>query len=121
MEAVDGFAQETAGDLITILENLDLPDAEEAFSRARLFLPHRLLVELGLSLAHALREDDLEAMLRYIKDLRRAIPLYLEEHVDLDAMIDQCAEYSGFSIDNQVRISSDDHKTRIALAQYEWS
>ena len=32
-----------------------------------------------------------------------------------------CWKNSGFSVNNRVRIHSDDHKTRVALAQYEWS
>jgi len=32
-----------------------------------------------------------------------------------------CGKNSGFSVDNEVRINGADHKTRVALAQYEWS
>jgi len=32
-----------------------------------------------------------------------------------------CWKNSGFSVDNKVRINGDDHKTRVALAQYKWS
>jgi hypothetical protein len=100
MQAVDGFTQDTAGDLITILEALDMSEAEQAFSLAGLFLPHALRVELAEEFlfrakltcdAHVLREEDLEAMLRHTKDLRAAIVLYLQENVDVDELLAQCA------------------------------
>jgi hypothetical protein len=45
-----------------------------------------------LSASHQLRTEELEAMLRYAGSVRGAVEIYLDAHVDLDALIDRCAE-----------------------------
>ena len=99
-EAVDGFSQDSAGDLVTVLERIAGPQAEEALTRAGLFLPHPLRAELMEELfsraerfasAHSLREDELAAMIGFAGSVSDAIGIYFGEHVDLDALIDECA------------------------------
>jgi len=100
-DAIDGFTQDTVGDLVTLLERLVGPSAEEALVRAGLFLPHRLGVELAERLqracrtfgaAHEVRWDDLEGMIRNAGSVRAAVGLYLETHVDLDGIIGSSAD-----------------------------
>jgi len=100
-EAIDGFTQDTVGDLVTVLERLVGDGAEEAFERAGLFIPHERGVELVAQLLHAarrfsalhdIRTDDLAGMIRHARGVRGAIDLYLDEHADLEALIRECAE-----------------------------
>ncbi len=100
-DAVDGFSQDTVGDFVTVVEALVGPEAEGAFTRAGLFIPHELGVELTENLltnagrssaAHALRAAEFAAMLRYAGSVQGAIGIYLGEHVDREALIESCAE-----------------------------
>ena len=100
-DAIDGWSQDTAGDLVTVLESIYGHRAEEALTRAGLFIPWSLGVGLieellfrtrRLSAAHELRTDELEAMLRHTGSVRGAIEIYLDAHVDMDALIDGCAD-----------------------------
>ena len=100
-EAVDGFTQDTVGDLVSILEQLVGLEAEEALTRAGIFLPHPLRVELmdellyrarQFTAAHSIREEEFAAMLRFTGSVSAAIAIYLDEHVTLDAIFDDCAE-----------------------------
>ena len=100
-DAIDGWTQETVGDLVTVLESLYGASAEEAMTRAGLFLPWNLGVDLieellfrgrRLSAAHEIREDELEAMLRHTGSVRKAVEIYLTAHVDVEALVDGCAE-----------------------------
>jgi hypothetical protein len=104
-DAVDGFSQDTVGDLVTVLESLGSA-AEEAFSRAGLFVPHEMGVELTESLltnaarfaaAHELRTEEFAAMLRHAGGVRGAISIYLGEHVDREALIEGCARATASS------------------------
>jgi hypothetical protein len=99
-DAIDGFSQDTVGDLVTLLERLVGPSAEDALVRAGLFLPYRLGIEAAESLqracrvlaaAHEVLIDDLVGMIRHTGSVRAAIGLYLETHVDLEALIASCA------------------------------
>jgi hypothetical protein len=99
-EAVDGFSQDSAGDLVTVLERFYGPQAEQALIRAGLFLPHELRIELMEELyslverstsEHRIGEDELAAMIGFAGSVGGAIPIYLGEHADLDALIDECA------------------------------
>lgn len=101
-EAVDGFSQDSAGDLVTVLERVAGPQAEEALTRAGLFLPHALRVELMEELfsrverfvsAHRPMEVELAAMIGYAGSVNDAIGIYFGEHVDLDTLIDECGEF----------------------------
>jgi DnaJ domain len=100
-DAIDGWTQETVGDLVTVLEGLYGKSAEEAMTRAGLFIPWNLGIDLieellfrgrRLSAAHELQEDELEAMLRHFGSVRKAVDVYLETHVDLNGLVDGCAE-----------------------------
>jgi hypothetical protein len=100
-DAIDGWSQDTAGDLVTVLESIYGQRAEEALTRAGLFIPWSLGVGLieellfrarRLAAAHELLNDELEAMLRHTGSVRRAVAIYLEAHVDVESLIDGCAD-----------------------------
>jgi len=95
-EAIDGWTQDTVGDLVTVLENLVGAEAEGEMMRAGLFLPYSLGVELleeitfrarRMAAAHHPDLDQLSAMLRHTGNVRAAIRIYLEENVDLDELL----------------------------------
>ncbi len=100
-DAIDGWSQDTAGDLVTVLESIYGRRAEETLTRAGLFIPWSLGVGLleellfrarRLAAAHELRNDELEAMIRHAGSVRGAVEIYLDVHVDLDALVDGCAD-----------------------------
>jgi hypothetical protein len=100
-DAIDGWTEESVGDLVTVLEHLHGAGSEQAITRAGLFIPSALGIELAEELlfharrfcaAHVVNEEELAAMLRHTGRVRAAIDLYLEHNVDLDALIDGCAE-----------------------------
>jgi hypothetical protein len=100
-EAVDGFCQESVGDLVTLLEQLAGPDAEAVLTRAGFFLPNELRVDLMDSLlrdgwlrsaTHDIDTDEFSAMLKFAGSVRRAISIYLDEHADIDSLIETRAE-----------------------------
>jgi hypothetical protein len=100
-EAIDGFTQNTVGDLVTVLEHLFGGGAEEAMRRAGLFLPHGFGVELTnqllhaarrFSAAHDIRTDELLAMIRHAGGVRAAIGIYLGEYADPESLLVSCAE-----------------------------
>jgi hypothetical protein len=100
-DAIDGWSQDTAGDLVTVLESIYGQRAEEALTRAGVFIPWSLGVGLieellfrarRLAAAHEPVTDELEAMLRHTGSVRGAIAIYLEEHVDVESLIDGCAD-----------------------------
>jgi hypothetical protein len=99
-DAVDGFTQDTAGELVTLAEQLAGPRAEPVMVGAGLFLPHPLRGELAAELlaraesfsaGHSVNEEELLAMLRFTGSVRRTLGLYLDEHTDLEAMIAESA------------------------------
>jgi hypothetical protein len=53
-DAIDGWSQETVGDLVTVLERLFGPAAEKEMTRAGLFLSSTLGIELIEELTSAL-------------------------------------------------------------------
>jgi len=100
-EAIDGWTQDTVGDLVTVLEILVGEAAEETMTRAGLFLPYSLGIELTeevvyrarrLAALHEVRSDELAAMLRHTGSVRAAIGIYLNEHVDLDELFMESVE-----------------------------
>jgi hypothetical protein len=100
-DAIDGWSQDTAGDLVTVLESIYGQHAEEALTRAGLFIPWSLGVGLieellfrarRLAAAHELRSEELEAMLRHTGSVRGAIEIYLDAHVDMESLIGGCAD-----------------------------
>jgi hypothetical protein len=100
-DAIDGWSADSVGDLVTVLELLLGAGPEETMARAGLFVPHPLGIELTeellfrarhLCAAHEVRVDELAAMLRYTGTVRGAIEIYLDTHVDLEALLDGCAE-----------------------------
>lgn len=103
-DAVDGFSQDSVGELVTLAEQILGPAAEQALIRAGLFLPHDLRGQLialllqaagDFSEAHQPDDTELASMLRYTGSVRRGIELYLEQHADLQAMIAESA--AGFA------------------------
>ena len=100
-DAIDGWSQDTAGDLVTVLESIYGQRAEEALTRAGLFIPWSLGVNLieellfrarRLGAAHEVLTDELEAMLRHTGSVRAAIAIYIEEHVDVASVVDGTAD-----------------------------
>jgi hypothetical protein len=100
-EAIDGFTQDTVGDLVTVLEHLAGDGAEEALRRAGLFLPHEFGVGLTeellhaarrFSAAHDIRTDELLGMIRHAGSVRAAIGIYLGEYTDVEALLVACSE-----------------------------
>jgi hypothetical protein len=100
-DAIDGWTQDTAGDLVTVLEGMYGSPAEARLTGAGLFVPWVLGVELleellsraqRFSAAHELRTEELAAMLRHAGTVRGAVEIYLDEYADLEALIDGCAD-----------------------------
>ncbi len=100
-DAIDGFTQDTVGDLVTLLEELVGGAAEGSLARAGLFVPHYEGVELTeefltgvgrFCAAHEVRTEELEAMIRHAGSVRGAVSIYLGEHFDREALIAGCAE-----------------------------
>ncbi len=100
-EAIDGFTQDTVGDLVTVLEHVVGDGAEEALRRSGLFMPHGPGVELTEQLLHAAHRfsavhgidaDEFLAMVRHAGSVRGAIGIYLGEHADVEGLIDSCAQ-----------------------------
>ncbi len=100
-DAIDGWSQDTVGDLVTVLEALFGASPEDELARAGLFMPYVRGIELTeellfrarrLGAAHEIHTDELEAMLRHTGNVRRAVGIYLDAHVDLEALIEGCAE-----------------------------
>jgi hypothetical protein len=100
-DAVDGFTQDTVGDLVTIMERILGPAAEEVLSRAGAFMPHPFRLDLMGELfsraedfvaSHEISDDELASMIRFAGSIGRALPIYLEEHADPGRLIKESAE-----------------------------
>ena len=100
-EAIDGFTQDTVGDLVTVLEHIAGDGAEEALRRAGLFLPHEYGVGLTEELLYAarrfsaiqdIRTDELLGMIRHAGSVRSAIGIYLGEYTDVESLLSACSE-----------------------------
>ena len=100
-DAIDGFTQDTVGELVSVLEKLGRVDAEESLRRAGLFLPYGSVVELTeefltaaarFCAGHCIETKELEAMLRYAGSVRGAIAIYVDEHVNREPLMEACAE-----------------------------
>jgi hypothetical protein len=100
-DAIDGWTQETVGDLVTVLETLYGGDAEKQLTRAGLFLPWSLGIGMIEELlfrcrryaaAHEVRTDELESMLHHAGSVKKAVGIYLEVHLDIEPLVDECAE-----------------------------
>lgn len=100
-DAIDGWTQDTVGDLVTVLEQLAGKGPESDMTRAGLFISHELGVELieellwkarSFAAAHEIRSDELAAMLRHAGSVRKAVRMYLESCADVDALIEAGAE-----------------------------
>lgn len=100
-EAIDGFTQETVGDLVTVLECLAGDGAEEALRRAGLFLPHEYGVGLTEELLYAarrfsatqeVRTEEFLGMIRHAGSVRAAIGIYLGEYTDVESLLAGCSE-----------------------------
>jgi hypothetical protein len=99
-DAVDGFSQDSVGELVTLAEQLAGPTAEAAMVGAGLFLPHPARGELAAELlaradafsaSHVIGDEELASMLRYTGSVRRTLGLYLDEHADLDILVEESA------------------------------
>ena len=100
-DAIDGWTQDSIGDLVTVLESLFGTGVEETLARAGLFLPWSTGVELieellfqgrRFAAAHELRRDELESMLRHTGSVRTAAAISMDAYGNLDTLIDECAE-----------------------------
>jgi hypothetical protein len=100
-EAIDGFTQDTVGDLVTVLEHLAGDGAEQALCRAGLFLPHEYGVGLTEELLYAarrfsaiqdIRSDELLGMIRHAGSVRAAIGIYLGEYTNVESLLAACSE-----------------------------
>jgi hypothetical protein len=100
-DAVDGWTQDTVGDLVTVLEHMLGAGAEAEMSRAGLFIPYTLGIGLSeellfraqrFSAGHDIQTDDFAGMLRHTGNVRAAIGIYHDTYVDLDALVEGCAE-----------------------------
>ncbi len=99
--AIDGFCQDTVGDLVTFLERFVGPEAEDALVRAGLFLPHELRVDLmeaflregrRFAASQEIDAEELSSMLAFTGSVRKAIAIYFDAHTDLEALIAASAE-----------------------------
>jgi hypothetical protein len=100
-DAVDGFTQDTVGDLVTIAESLFGTRAEQAMAWAGVFVPHPWRLELMEELfsraeesaqSHEIRGEELLAMLRFAGSFAGALRIYLDEYADPALLIAQAAE-----------------------------
>ncbi len=100
-DAIDGWTQDSVGDLVTLLERLVGEGAEEELTEAGLFIPWALGIELTeevlfrarrLAAGHQVREEELSAMLRLTGSVRAAVGIYLGEFIDLDGLVEGCVE-----------------------------
>ena len=100
-DAIDGWSHETVGDLVTVLERLFGPTAEQELARAGLFIPHEWGVELSEDIlsrsqrfcaAHEIRLEEWAAMLRYANSITGALQIYYGECVSVDGLIAGCAD-----------------------------
>jgi hypothetical protein len=100
-DAIDGWSCDSVGDLVTVLEKIMGPAAEQEMARAGLFLPHEWGVELTedllsrarrFSAGHEIRGEEWAAMLRYTNSFTGALQIYFGECVSIDGLIAGCAE-----------------------------
>lgn len=112
-DAVDGFSDETVGELVTLLEELaendragterrDTPatDVEALFTDAGIFLPHDRRLELMANFlavvqhearTHEIDQDTFVAMLLHFKSFEQSFETYVDEYFDLDAAMEKTA------------------------------
>ena len=100
-DAIDGWSQDTVGELVTVVERIAGSGFEQAMTESGLFLPCTLGIELieellfrarRLAAAHEVRTEELGGMLRHTGSVRAAVAIYLDAYVDIEALIDGCAE-----------------------------
>jgi hypothetical protein len=100
-DAIDGWSQDTLGELVTVVERLGGEGVEEKLTRAGLFLPYTVGIELIEAMlfrarlfaaSHIVRTEELAAMLRHTGSVKAALTIYLDTYVDIDALIGDCAE-----------------------------
>jgi hypothetical protein len=100
-DAIDGWSQDTLGEMVTVVERLGGEGVEEKLTRAGLFIPYAVGIELidmlhfrarRLAAAHIVLTEELAGMLRHKGSVRAAVAIYLETYVDLAALIEDCAE-----------------------------
>ena len=100
-DAIDGFAPDNVGDLVTILECMHGASVETAFREASLFLGHNSridLMECFLSVVqeaaggHSVRRAEFEAMLRTTGDFDEAVSAYLNDSFSLNLLFRRACE-----------------------------
>jgi hypothetical protein len=100
-EALDSLSSLRSGDLVSILESLYGPAAEETLRQAGLFLSHEDHIEItdvflrtaGRAAArHTPDYEQFQAMLRAAKGFPEALKLYYEEHLPLNPMMEAAFE-----------------------------
>ena len=97
-DAIMGFSSQNVGDLITVLEKFYGAAAEQFFTRAGLFIPHELRVNLldsllscshGRVIQHDFDFTCFKAMLDVFKNFQEALRTYCAEFFGLDGIIKQ--------------------------------
>jgi hypothetical protein len=101
-DAVDGFSDETVGELLTSLEEFYETDIEATFTDYGVFLPHDRRLELMANFMavvqhearqHEIDQDTFVAMLLHFKSFEESFQTYVEEFFDLEAAIDKTAQF----------------------------
>lgn len=101
-DAVDGFSNETVGELLTLLEEFHETDIEATFTDYGVFLPHERRLELMANFMavvqhearlHEIDQDSFVAMLLHFKSFESSFQTYIEEFFDLEAAIDKTAQF----------------------------
>lgn len=107
-DAVDGFSNETVGELLTILEEFydsadrSAEDVEAAFTDSGVFLPHDRRLELMANFMavvqhearqHQIDQDTFVAMLLHFKSFEQSFQTYIEEFFDLEAAMEKTARF----------------------------
>lgn len=101
-DAVDGFTDETVGDLVTVLEDLYEGEVESAFTEAGVFIPHDRRLDLMANFLalvqneagdHAVDQDTFLAMMLHFRSFEESFHTYVREFFDLDGAMDRAAEF----------------------------
>ena len=95
-DAIDSFHNGNAGDLVTLLEQYYGDSAEAALSTSGLYLPQVFRIELmdcflshahDFLMNHSIRFPDFHSMLAATRSFDRAVGLYFQEYVSIDAIM----------------------------------
>lgn len=101
-DAVDGFTDETAGELLTLLEEFYNADVEAALTDYGVFIPHDRRLDLMANFLaliqhqasnHTIDQDTFLAMLLHFKSFEESFRTYVEEFFEIETAMGQAAEY----------------------------